>query len=246
MISVCIATYNGAAFIKEQLDSILIQLNPGDEIIISDDGSDDETLNIIESYHDSRIFVYKNSFQNLILNFEFALSVANGDYIFLSDQDDIWLPNKVNVCLKSLITSDLVLTNCRLVDINLKTVNASFFEFNRSKKGIINNLIRNSYLGCCMAFRKEVLVKALPFPEKIPMHDIWISFVAECFFKTEFIEEPLSLYRRHGSNISVTGEKSPFTLMEKIIFRFQIVKYFLVLLRPFRFFYLKRHLKKAS
>jgi len=89
MISVCIATYNGEKYIKEQLDSIINQLDKNDEIIISDDGSSDNTIKIIESYKDGRIVLYKNSFKNVVLNFEFAIDKSKGDYIFLSDQDDI-------------------------------------------------------------------------------------------------------------------------------------------------------------
>lgn len=224
MISVCVATFNGEKYIKEQLDSILMQIGEKDEIIISDDGSTDKTLEIVESYKDFRIKLFRNSFKNLILNFQFALSQAKGDYIFLSDQDDVWLPNKVRVCLENLITYDLVVSNCKVVDHNLNVINDSFFGLNNSKKGLISNLIKNSYLGCCLAFKKEILLKVLPFPKSIAMHDIWIGFVSEIFYKTKFIEEPLVLYRRHGKNESPTGENSPYGLIQKMEFRFNIVK----------------------
>lgn len=95
MISVCMATYNGEEYIKEQLESILCQLGEMDEIIISDDGSTDNTLNIIESYNDSRIKIHINTGKHgFVYNFENALQKAKGEYIFLSDQDDIWLPEK--------------------------------------------------------------------------------------------------------------------------------------------------------
>ncbi|WP_394775110.1 glycosyltransferase family 2 protein [Flavobacterium sp.] len=224
-ISVCIATYNGGKFIKEQLDSILLQLNTSDEIIISDDGSSDNTLEILESYNDSRIKIFRNSFRNIILNFEFALKQAKGDYIFLSDQDDVWLPNKVKVFLYSLTSYDVVVSNCKVVNANLEIINESFFQLNNSKKGLLSNLIKNSYLGCCLAFKKEVLIKALPFPKTIPMHDIWLGFVSELFFKSKFIEEPLLLYRRHGKNESPTAENSPYNLFLKLKFRLNIIKY---------------------
>lgn len=224
MISVCLTTYNGGAYIKEQLDSILMQLGTTDEIIIADDGSSDNTISILESYDDARIQIYKNNYKNLILNFEFALMKAKGDYIFLSDQDDIWLPNKVSTCLDFLISHDIVVTNCKVVDNNLQIINESFFELNNSKQGLWSNLIKNSYLGCCLAFRKEVLIKALPFPKSIPMHDIWLGFISELFFKTKFIPEPLLLYRRHGKNESPTAENSPYNLLRKLKFRFNIIR----------------------
>jgi glycosyltransferase involved in cell wall biosynthesis len=229
MISVCIATYNGEKYIKEQMDSILKQLDVSDEVIISDDGSSDNTLKIIESYNDFRIRVFRNSFKNLILNFEFAIQQARGDFIFLSDQDDVWLPMKIEVCKKYLTSCDIVVSNCFVVNHDLEVINKSFFQLNNSKQGLISNLIKNSYLGCCLAFRKELLIKALPFPKNIPMHDIWLGFVSELFFKPKFIEEPLMLYRRHGSNESPTGEDSPFNLFQKFLFRYNILKYIIKL-----------------
>jgi glycosyltransferase involved in cell wall biosynthesis len=218
------ATYNGEKYIKEQIDSILVQLGENDEIIVSDDGSTDNTIEIIESYQDSRIKIFRNSFKNLILNFEFTLNKAKGDFIFLSDQDDVWLLNKVEVNLGYLIKNDIVVSNCKVVNQDLEVINKSFFQLNNSKQGLISNLIKNSYLGCCLAFRKEILGKALPFPKNIPMHDIWLGFVSELFFKPKFIEEPLMLYRRHGANESPTGEDSPFNLCRKFLFRYNIVK----------------------
>ncbi len=224
MISVCIATYNGEKFIKEQLDSILLQLEKNDEIIISDDGSSDKTLEIIKSFNDDRIIIFRNAFKNLVLNFEFALKQAKGDYIFLSDQDDVWLPNKITVCKEYLKSYSVVVSNCKVVNQDLQVINNSFFDLNNSKKGLFSNFVKNSYLGCCLAFRKEVLYTALPFPKSIPMHDIWIGFIAELFFKSKFISEPLLLYRRHGKNESPTAEDSPYSFIQKIKFRFNIVK----------------------
>jgi glycosyltransferase involved in cell wall biosynthesis len=226
MISVCLTTFNGEQYIKEQLDSILIQLGDKDEVIISDDGSTDKTLSIITAYKDQRIKIFKNSFRNLIKNFEFTLKQAKGDFVFLADQDDIWLPNKVKICLEFLISYDIVVSNCKVVNANLEVISDSFFKLNNSKKGFFSNLSKNSYLGCCLAFRKEVLRKAIPFPKSIPMHDIWLGFVSEVFYKVKFIDEPLLLYRRHGKNESPTAESSPYSLLQKIKFRFNIIKNF--------------------
>ena len=102
-ISVCIATYNGEKYIKEQLESIIHQLGEYDEIIISDDGSNDKTIQIIENFKDTRIKIFNHSpnrktkykFDLTTRNIENALSKAKGDFIFLADQDDIWIKNKV-------------------------------------------------------------------------------------------------------------------------------------------------------
>lgn len=224
-ISVCIATYNGEKYIKEQLDSIIPQLESDDEIIISDDSSTDRTVEIVKSLNDKRIAILENcTFKNPVYNFENAIKHASGDYIFLADQDDIWKKDKVSKCLRELARVDLVLSDCEVVNDDKTIIHNSFFKLNRSSPGLITNVIKNSYMGCCMAFSKKVAHKAIPFPKAIPMHDQWIGLIGEKFFKTEFINDPLILYRRHDSNASPTGFKSNFTLTEKIKNRWNIIK----------------------
>jgi len=229
MISVCIATYNGEKYIKEQLRSILSQLGDKDEIIISDDRSTDSTVEIIESIGDLRIKIFLNDNHrhklSLISNFENALMKASGDYIFLSDQDDIWEKNKVDVMLMYLLSNDVVLSNATVVDYELKLLSKSLFDINHSKKGVLKNIIKNSFVGCCMAFNKKVLHAVLPFPKDIPMHDMWIGFVGGLFFRTIFIDDKLIKYRRHELNVSNTSEHSNFSVSRKISFRFNCVKY---------------------
>lgn len=224
-ISVCIPTYNGALYIKEQLNSILIQLKEDDEVIISDDSSLDETVNIIKSFNDKRICLLEgNKFKSPVYNLENALKRANGDYIFLSDQDDMWYSNKVEQMLSYLKDYDCVVSDATVVDANMKLIHPSFMELNHSKSGLLRNLIKNGFLGCCMAFRKEILDKALPIPNPIPMHDTWIGLVAEKYGKTFFLKEPLIYYRRHGNNASPTAEKSIYSFKEKLYHRFLFAK----------------------
>ena len=220
-ISVCIATYNGEKYIKEQLDSILPQLPNDAEVIISDDSSTDNTLQIIDSFRDNRIHVLPNQkFRSPIFNFENALNHSNGDYIFLSDQDDIWMPERIKRMLPLLTEFDLVVSDCKVVNDKQEVLMESFFERVKARKGFLRNLIGgSSYIGCCMAFKRKVLEKALPFPKNIPMHDFWIAMVAEIFFKIKFIDEPLVLYRRHASNSSFTATESLNPLYKKIMFR---------------------------
>ena len=227
-ISVCIATYNGKKYLREQLDSILSQLKGGDEIIISDDSSKDNTLEIIASYQDERIKVLPHQkFHSPIFNFENALRYATGDYIFLSDQDDIWLPDKVKQMKAILETCDLVVSDCKVVDKDLHVMDESFFAERKSGRGFWKNLYRNSYLGCCMAFRREVLNYVLPFPRKIAMHDIWIGLSVELHGKVAFIPEPLMLYRRHGENVSYGGGGSQNSLYYQLKYRIQMLCYLL-------------------
>ena len=225
MISVCLATYNGEVYIKHQLISILNQISPNDEVIISDDGSKDRTIDIIFSLKDERIKVIENKrVKSPIFNFENALLNASGDYIVLADQDDVWKNNKIEVLKEHLKIFDLVISDAEVIDGNGVLIHKSFIEINKSRKGFFNNLLKNSYLGCTMAFNRKILQKALPFPSDLPMHDWWIGLIGELFGKTYIINEPLISYRRHGNNFSPTAEKSSNSVFRKVLFRFKIVR----------------------
>jgi len=230
-ISVCMATYNGEKYIYAQLNSILKQLSENDEVIVSDDSSTDRTVEIIKSFKDERIRLYEhNHFYSPTLNFENALKKASGDIIFLSDQDDIWLDNKVEVIAKLLHSYDLVVSDCVLIDENETVLNESFFELRGSRSGIIHNFIKNSYIGCCMTFNRRILEKALPFPKDIPIHDGWFGLIGETFGHTYFCDEKLVKYRRHSTNASPTSERSPNSLLKKIKIRLSL---FLNLIRRY-------------
>jgi glycosyltransferase involved in cell wall biosynthesis len=214
------ATFNGERFIKKQLISILKQLDENDQLIISDDSSTDNSLQIIKSLHDQRILLLEdNKFKNPVFNIENALKHATGEYIFLTDQDDIWVDNKVELCLNYLKTYDLILSDCVIIDENDNKIEDSFFRLRNSRKGFIKNLVINSYIGCCMAFNKKILYKALPFPQNITMHDMWIGLIAELIGKTHLVNQKLVLYRRHKYNISTTSTKSKYSLLMKCKYR---------------------------
>lgn len=231
MISVCIPTYNGEKFIKEQIDSILSQLSAEDEIIISDDGSMDKTLEILSSYNDLRIKIFhhvdsyksENRFNLTSRNISNALVKASGDLIFLADQDDVWTPDKVAICKSNLKFNDLILHDCEIIDEHGKLLNHSYFNYNHSKPGITRNLLKNSYLGCCMAMKRSVLEFAFPFPKQEVPHDIWLGIVAEKFGKVVFLNNKLVKYRRHGNNLSASGEKSSNNIIFKIKYRLIIL-----------------------
>lgn len=224
MISVCIATFNGEKYIKEQLDSIMPQLCRDDEIIISDDSSTDKTIDIIKSYNDDRIIILeKQNFKSPIYNFENALRFASGEYIFLSDQDDKWAENKVKKMCEILVEYDLVVCDCYWFGSD-KIVNISNFEFRNAGKGVVKNIIKNGYLGNCMAFRAKLLKKVLPFPKNIPMHDIWIGIVANIHFKVFFLNEKLSFWRRHDNNTTkLNNNKSPYNLYKMVNMRLNLI-----------------------
>lgn len=225
MISVCLASYNGIDYIYDQVESIINQLREDDELIISDDGSNDGTVELISSIaeNDHRIILLHGPQKGLVKNFENALNHATGKFIFLSDQDDIWHPNKVEVFLTNLEKNLLVVSDCNVVDKEMNVISNSFFEFNGLRRNGFSNLIRNSYLGCCMAFQRELLDIALPFPENVPMHDWWLGTCASAKGNVQFLDERLLSYRRHGSNASSTSEKSKYSIFEKLNFRIFIV-----------------------
>lgn len=222
-ISVALAAYKGEDFIGEQLSSILSQLLPQDEVIVSDDFPSGKTREVVMEFaaKDERIKYIEGPSKGVIRNFENAIGACTGKYIFLSDQDDMWLPDKVETVCRTLDEgADLVLHNAMVTDGKMKIQDTSFFKSHGTKKGYLTNLIRNSYMGCCMAFTRELCGKIMPFPENIPMHDQWIGMIAEKTGKVSHIEKPLILYRRHGGN--VTGGKT--SLKQKCMWRISMAK----------------------
>lgn len=222
MVSVCMTTYNGEKFIREQIASILCQLQDHDELIISDDGSTDSTIEIVNSLGDVRIKFYQNCFKNVVKNFEFTISKAVGDYIFLSDQDDIWHRNKVESYLDCFLRTeaDLVISNLAFIDENGSTRPGEFYK-NKFKSSVLSNVVKNNFIGCSMAFRKRTIQWFRPFPTDLPMHDWWIGLVIAKLGKIVYLEEKLLFYRRHDNNVT-SGEKSSFYKILK--WRWLIVK----------------------
>jgi len=226
MISVCMATYNGEKYIKEQLDSILCQLRDNDEIIISDDDSTDLTLNIIKTYNDTRIKIFSNKGEKGYTgNFENALQKASGDFIFLSDQDDIWVNTKVERCLHFFQKYDMIISDALLIDEKANVMNDSFFSIRKPRKSLLGNIYKFGYLGCCIAFKKEVLNKALPFPKKRKLctHDHWLVLTGLCFFKCLITNEKLVYYRRYANNTSAIFQSNT-SIIFKIHYRLYLVK----------------------
>ena len=241
MISVCLASYNGERYIKKQILSILSQLSSDDELIVSDDHSTDGTLGILSAINDHRLKVYSNNLisakkhryanahYRVAKNFENALSHATGDYIFFSDQDDIWLPNKVELTLSALQRYELVMSNYAVIDENGRMVKTEFYSTSPIYRSCLLNLIRLPFHGCCMAFRKEILDYSMPFPIELIAHDNWIgmcSCIKKC--KIGYINRPLIQYRRHQFNVSPLKKNNLNPLWFKIWYRavltFQLLK----------------------
>ena len=221
--SICMATYNGAHYIQQQLDSILSQMRADDELIISDDGSTDGTISIIEAYADSRIRLLNNTSKHGVLyNFENALKHAQGDIIFFADQDDVWLPQKMDEVEAFLKGGeyDLVLSNCSMTDATLQIIKPRYYDEHFPMR--VHPLIRwakGGWLGACMAFTQQVKDSVLPFPPHVAAHDIWVGMYSMLHFRCGYLDKPLQLYRRHDATVSFSGEKSTNPIWYRIQYR---------------------------
>lgn len=245
-VSVCIATHNGEKFVREQIESILCQLSKNDEVIISDDGSNDKTLQIIKDINDERIIVFKfkqnidytkkklSSYYYASANFMNAIKNSTGDVIFLSDQDDIWERNKVSRCLKELNYYDIVSHNFGVIDSNGNEIEKEYLKNYTAKKWELKLCIKAPYRGCCLAFNRKIMEYALPYPKYLFHHDFWIGCNAALKgFRFKYIAEPLIKYRRHNLNVS---ELSPHnSLFFKISYRIKLLSQLLLhfMLRSF-------------
>lgn len=223
------ATYNGDKYVREQIDSILLQLKENDELIISDDGSSDQTLKIIKSYQDTRIKILINetSKHGFVGNFENALNHSTGDIIFFSDQDDIWFSNKISKSIELIKSNnfDIFINNCIITNHDLSNIGSKYFskKHNPVKNGVIGNLISNCWLGCCMAITSNALKQVLPFPNHIIAHDYWIGIFGNAKLYCGYYDDPLQYYRRHDGTTTPSGAKSTLPILFRIKFRIQIL-----------------------
>lgn len=221
-VSVAMAVCNGEKYLREQIDSVLKQLRDEDELIISLDPSSDKSEEILNSYKDQRIKIYFGVGEGVVKNFENAIKQTRNEIIFLCDQDDVWLENKVEIVLKSFEDNiNVVMHDAYITNENLKIKHMSFFSFRKTRTGVLKNILKNSYIGCCMAFKSDLKPYILPFPKNIPMHDQWIGIIGEKRGKNKLVKQPLLLYRRHKNNSS--GDKHS-SLIQMIKWRYILIK----------------------
>jgi glycosyltransferase involved in cell wall biosynthesis len=212
-ISVAICTYNGEKYLKEQLNSILEQSLKVDEIIICDDNSTDRTFEILNEYKlkfGSLIQLFKNE-SNLksVKNFEKAISLTTGDIIFLADQDDIWMTEKVAKSIhyfKENPTIEALFSNANFINSSNENLNGNLWESIYFKPNLISKislfhylvLKRNIVTGACFCFKKSIINTALPFPEVTNFHhDYWLAILFAYTHKLGYIDENLISYRIH-------------------------------------------------
>lgn len=230
-IDILLATYNGEKYLNELIDSILSQTYKNIRLIISDDCSKDNTREILEKYQkeDSRVIVYKQEQnQGYVKNFEFLLKKVESDYYMLADQDDVWLPEKVEKSLQKLKAenADLVFGDLEVVDQNLKTIYPSFNDFMLLSRKIQKyiksyklNYLYNCITGCTVLAKSKFISQILPVPttSKYFIHDHWIGIIMSTYGKLAYMPEKYIKYRQHGDNQVGTNKIShKFTKLTQV------------------------------
>ncbi len=201
LVSIAVATYNGAQFLVAQLDTLVAQSYPNIEIIVSDDGSTDGTLETLELYakNHATFFVYKNEWLHGIKkNFENALKYCNGTYIAFSDQDDIWMLDKIEKLVNAIGDYALVYHDSLFVDLNGNSLNKSFASIFNCYSGNDSRafLFTNSVSGHALMFHCSMISIALPFPSAMH-HDWWLAFRAADNGGIIYVNEVFVHYRQH-------------------------------------------------
>lgn len=209
-ISIVMTAYNSEKYISEQIKTILDNSPEDAEIIICDDCSKDNTVNIIKSYNDDRILFFENE-HNLGVNgnLEKCLTLVTGDIIVLSDSDNIWLEGKIDKVLPYFEKPNvgMVMHDAKIVNENLEPILDSYYAWRKSKPGLLRNIIKNGYGGSMIAFKSSLLKYILPFPKNLPFFfDEWIGMMCARHSKCIFIDEKLSLWRRHEGTVSSVGK----------------------------------------
>lgn len=205
-ISIAMATYNGATYLQEQLDSFLAQTRQPDELVVCDDGSTDATLDILGRFRQRAPFAVQIRCNEANLgftkNFEKVLRLCSGDLIFLSDQDDVWSAAKIDVMEKVFLSNPaklLVVHDGKLVDEKLEWHGATKLSQVIAGFGTGNALV----MGALTAIRREFLSWALPVPERIIGHDVWLHNIARHLdVRLVLDDHSLQFIRRHSSNTS--------------------------------------------
>lgn len=216
-IDILMATYNGEKYLSEQIDSIIFQTYKNWNLLIRDDGSSDSTFEILKEYEkkDSRIKIISDEKGNLgiVKNFEELLKISDSDLIMFSDQDDVWVENKLELYLSKiknfinegfLIHSDAILFS----ETKEKILKNTFISGKIKKMGLKNIFFNYFVQGATILISKEIKKFILPFSEEVYLHDRYIHIISELFFKRIFIKEPLIYYRQHSNN--QIGAKSTF------------------------------------
>lgn len=218
-IAILLSTYNGEKYIKEQIDSLLSQTYTNFEILVRDDGSADETIKVIKNFQNvypEKIKILESHDKNLgsSKSFMTLLEYCNAEYIMFCDQDDVWLPEKIEWTLKKmheleklygLNTPLLVFSDLTVVGEKLKTIDQSFWHYQKLNPNITTSwkklLAQNVITGCTMMINKSVKKISLPFGLNEMQHDHWIGVNVAKYGEIAHLSEQTILYRQHGKNV---------------------------------------------
>lgn len=214
-VSVVMPVFNGRRFVVEQIHSIVTQLEPGDELIVIDDASTDDTVSLIESLGAPCVRIHRSAVnRGTVRSFERGLQLARGQIVFLSDQDDIWLPGKRAAFAREFALDSrvlVVISDAQLIDTTGAVIAPSFMRLKGGfSGGLWSTLWRNRYMGCAMAVRRALLDLALPIPARVPMHDMWLGVLGSLEGRVVFIDRPYVQYRRHEANLTGLRSRAPF------------------------------------
>ncbi len=205
LVSVALASYNGGKYIEKQIKSILKQDYPNIEIIVSDDGSKDDTLKVLKKFK-NKIKVFHNNDHGLLGNFVNAIKHCKGKYIALSDQDDIWEPNKITRLVEKIDGFDIIQSGVCVIDekdnYHPKKYMHEAYEVDKTTKyWVHDNIVENTMLGCTTLMNAEFVKKFSDIPKQIIYHDLWLLYNAILNGRgMVYIDEQLVLYRQHGEN----------------------------------------------
>ena len=216
-IDILLTTYNGQAYLKEQIDSILAQSNQDWRLIIRDDGSSDNSVSIVEKYaaeYPDKIKLIIDSDGNLGANLNFGrlLEQANAGYIMFSDQDDVWLPNKIELTLNVMKATEqiypdkpvLIHTDLKVVDSDLNIIADSMWSYQKLSPEIGDDLSKimaqNVVTGCTMMINRKASDVSTPIPAEAIMYDWWIAMNVARYGKIVYLSAPSILYRQHSDN----------------------------------------------
>lgn len=234
MVTVLLATYNGEKYLEEQLNSLIEQTYTDFRIVIRDDGSSDNTNEIISRY--SSVFPDKiivcpctEPTRSAAGNFFKLIEMYDDNYIMLCDQDDRWLPDKIEKTLSAMQAAEekygadtpiLVHTDLFVADEKLRVTANSFIKYQglSSDNTSLNRLLmQNSVTGCTTMFNRALKEKLFILPKVTAMHDWWLALIASAFGEIEFLNEPTILYRQHGNNeVGAKDYRSVSFLMGKL------------------------------
>lgn len=236
-VSVCLAAYNGAEYIEEQLASILDQLSPLDEVIVIDDQSKDKTVAVIEALGDPRIRLVRNE-TNLgyVRTFERALGLARGNFILLSDQDDVWIPGRVEVMVAALKDHAVVASNFTVFGGQPNWFQELRLRSADSTRNVANLFFLwlgvRPYYGCAMGLNRDALRIVLPFPAFLhETHDQWIALCGNVMGSIAHLDEPTVARRLHDTNTTPKAMRHPRRIL---VARWMLIRAFSAAVRRVR------------